>query len=92
MKDGEDINELEGEDTNHGIKVEKLGVNFVEDQKMKEEEADPHKVVGVVPSIHLHDWFDAVFIQRRIEILRLKNKIESEDGSLQPSEVSFLRE
>ena len=46
----------------------------------------------MVQSLHLHDWFDSVFIQRKIALLKIKNKVESDDGSVPPSEVSFLRE
>ena len=28
----------------------------------------------------LNDWFDPIFIQQRIELLKKSNKIDSEDG------------
>jgi hypothetical protein len=40
----------------------------------------------IIPQVHLHgqlnDWFDPVYIQMRVELLKRHNKIESEDGSV----------
>ena len=33
-----------------------------------------------------NDWFDPVFIQKRIELIKKHNKIESEEGTIRGNE------
>ena len=49
------------------------------------------KDLGLVPFIGLNDWFDPVFIHKKIDSLKKHNKIESLDGSHlnDNSEISF---
>ena len=62
-KNGKEVEYTEAENENHSILASKLGVDCVDsaDGRKKENE-NKCQVVGVVPSMHLHDWFDPVFI------------------------------
>lgn len=71
---------------------------MTDDQKIDSDgesgESDAKKILGLVPFIGLNDWFDPVFIHKKIDSLKKHNKLESDDGSHinDNSEVSFLRE
>lgn len=52
----------------------------------------PEEFEGLVlphlQSLHINDWFDPVYLQTRIDLLKKHNKIESEDGSDHASDIN----
>ena len=46
-----------------------------------DDEERRHLVPSILKTAGLNDWFDPVFLQSRIELLKRHNQIESEDGS-----------